>query len=414
MRISDAGLSLIKEFEGLSLKSYICPAGVWTIGWGHTGPDVKANMTISETKADELLRQDVARFERAVQDLIVARINQAQFDALVSFTYNCGAGALEQSTLRKRLNNNEDPNKVAAEELPKWVKGEHGVTLPGLVERRKKEILLFTSGRAEKQKQNEIDITCTVDTFLKKEPIPSGDLRPDQKVRIKEDRSYKGAEVIAKKDKHTQLVFPYNLGTWWVFDEHWYGLKGVLNHPKDKAEIQYDGVKLAVPYQSQRDNYMDASRTCFSSSCAMAAMYLRPGCIKTDNDYLKKVFAIGDTVEVETQLKVLRSLGFNPKFKQNGTIEDLKQRLDEDIPCPVGILHKGPANAPTGSGHWVCVIGYQDEAKKFIVHDPWGQLDNYTGEYKSTNGEGVLYTYNFFFRRWMVEGEGTGWWIDLK
>jgi len=59
MRISDAGLSLIKEFEGLSLKSYICPAGVWTIGWGHTGPDVKANMTISETKADELLRQDV-------------------------------------------------------------------------------------------------------------------------------------------------------------------------------------------------------------------------------------------------------------------------------------------------------------------------------------------------------------------
>ena len=412
MKTSEAGIKLIKTHEGLSLFPYECAVGVLSVGYGHTGTGIKPGVQITEEKADELLRKDLAKAEQAVDLNITVPLNQQQFDALVSFTYNCGPTALAESTLRKRLNNKEDPNKVAKEELPKWVNGQNG-PLPGLVERRKAEIKLFTSGQPIEH-QALIDIKSTVDTFLKKEPIPSGQLVPNQKARVKKDREYRGVQVIEKRDKHTRLVFPYNLGTWWVFDDHWYGLSGTLSTPLDKGEAGYDSLILNVPYQSQRDNYRDAGRTCFSSSCAMAAMYLKPGCMKSDNEYIQKVFQLGDTTDPYVHIRVLKSYGINATFRQDGNIEDLKFRIDNNIPCPVGILHKGPANAPSGGGHWICVIGYIEEKQKFIVHDPWGEIDNYSGEYISTNGNRLEYSYKLFRRRWTVEGIGTGWWLDLK
>ena len=155
MKISTAGLDLIKHFEGLRLTAYKCAAGVWTIGWGHTGKDAVPGKTITKDRAEQILRIDVRRFEDAVNLLITVPLNQQQFDALVSFTFNCGIGALEESTLRKRLNKGEDPNTVAREELPKWVKA-GSKTLPGLVERRKKEVELFTSGQPIIKKKQSI------------------------------------------------------------------------------------------------------------------------------------------------------------------------------------------------------------------------------------------------------------------
>jgi len=389
VKTSETGVNLIKSFEGLRLESYLCPAGVWTVGYGHTGDDVTPEMTITEDRANKMLRRDLVKFEQGVDLLITVPLNQQQFDALVSFAFNCGLGALEESTLRKRLNNKEDPNKVAQEELPKWVKGD-GVVLPGLVERRKKEVELFTSG-VELTPTETINIRCVTNTFLKKEPVPSSELKLNQRVPIKKDREYKGVQVLEKRAKHTKLLLPWGLGVWWAFDEHWYGLGGAMAKPAEKAEVLYDGLILPVPYQSQRDNYRDANRTCFSSSCAMAAMYLRPGSIANDNDYIKKVFAIGDTTEAWVQVKALQGLGLKAAFKQNGNIEDLKQRIDQGFPCPVGILHHGPANAPSGGGHWICVIGYEEEKQRFVVHDPWGEIDNYSGNYISTNGERLRY-----------------------
>ena len=412
MRTSTAGLDLIKSFEGLELMPYKCPAGVWTVGWGHTGPDVKPGKAITEERAEALLRKDLEKFETAVSLNITVPLNQQQFDALVSFTYNCGAGALAESTLRKRLNKGEDPNKVAKEELPKWVKA-NGKTLPGLVSRRKKEVELFTSGTPV-VKLEKIDITSNHYTHLKKLPIQSHKLSHNQKVTIQADRTYKGVEILERKENHTKINLPWGAGIWWAFNDHWHGLGGQAPKPNQVPIVAYDGVLLNVPYQSQRDNYRDAGRTCFSSACAMAAMYLRPDSVANDNEYLKKVFAIGDSTEVATQVKVLTSLGIKTIFKQTGTLENLKRKLDANIPCPVGILHKGPANKPEGFGHWICVIGYQSEKKKFIVHDPWGELDNYTGTYKSTDGASVLYSENLFMRRWMVEGNRTGWWLDLQ
>lgn len=98
MTTSSKGVSLIKSFEGCRLKAYKCPAGVWTIGYGHTA-GVKEGDTITQAQADEYLRNDLAKYEKAVLNYDgIYHFNQNQFDALVSFTYNCGAGNLKNLT----------------------------------------------------------------------------------------------------------------------------------------------------------------------------------------------------------------------------------------------------------------------------------------------------------------------------
>ena len=100
--------------------------------------------TYTPTQCDALLAKDLERFEKAVTDLITVPLDQCEFDALISFSFNCGAGALQESTLRKRLNRGEDKPTVFAEELIKWVNGANG-PLEGLVRRREAEIKLANS-----------------------------------------------------------------------------------------------------------------------------------------------------------------------------------------------------------------------------------------------------------------------------
>lgn len=143
MRLSDHGVNLIKEFEGLALAAYRDIAGVWTIGFGHTetaGPDQK----ISERAAIELLRADLHSRERAVDALISAPLNQNEFDALVSLVYNIGAADFERSTVRKRLNAGNRAG--AAEAMTWWNKATvNGVLreVAGLTRRRNAERELF-------------------------------------------------------------------------------------------------------------------------------------------------------------------------------------------------------------------------------------------------------------------------------
>jgi len=138
-------LDLIKKWEGLRLEGYICPAGVPTVGYGHTGPTVKEGMKITEADAEALLLSDVERFASAVDSQIRVPLTDNQRCALISFTFNVGTGALMDSTLRKRLNNGENAQKVAMEELPRWNKG-GGKVLEGLVRRRRDELDLFLKG----------------------------------------------------------------------------------------------------------------------------------------------------------------------------------------------------------------------------------------------------------------------------
>lgn len=144
MKISDAGLNLIKKYEGLRLEAYKCPSGVWTIGYGHTH-GVTQGMTISQEQADIFLRQDVANSEKYVNQYdAIYHFTQNQYDALVSFTYNCGAG-----NLKKLVNGGQRTIAEISKAIPNYNKG-GGKVLNGLVKRRADEKAMFDKGIAKK------------------------------------------------------------------------------------------------------------------------------------------------------------------------------------------------------------------------------------------------------------------------
>jgi lysozyme len=145
LTISDEGISLIKRYEGYKITPYRCPAGLYTVGYGHligNGlqlPD-EWNRTFSLGEIDGLLRTDLARFERGVLHYCTVYITQSQFDSLVSFSFNLGLGVLQRSTLRQKLNRgNYD---VASKEFLRYTRA-GGKVLKGLVRRRQAEYNLF-------------------------------------------------------------------------------------------------------------------------------------------------------------------------------------------------------------------------------------------------------------------------------
>jgi lysozyme len=137
--INKAGLELVKEFEGLRLKAYLCPAKVWTIGYGSTGSHVREGLVITEAQAEELLRSDLRRFEDAVaKGAPVATDNQ--FSAMVCLAFNIGEGAFAGSTVLRK--HNAGDHAGAAEAFKMWSKA-GGETLRGLVRRREAEAQLY-------------------------------------------------------------------------------------------------------------------------------------------------------------------------------------------------------------------------------------------------------------------------------
>jgi GH24 family phage-related lysozyme (muramidase) len=142
--LPQAGVAIVKEFEGLRLQAYQDSVGVWTIGYGHTSgnaePAVEPGTQITESEAEEILRRDLLFFAKQIRTLVTVPCNTHQFGALLSFTFNVGVGALKNSTLLKRLN--EEKFEEAADEFERWVKA-GGTTLPGLVKRRAAEKALF-------------------------------------------------------------------------------------------------------------------------------------------------------------------------------------------------------------------------------------------------------------------------------
>jgi lysozyme len=140
--VNAEGYRLIKKAEGIRLKAYRCPAGVWTIGYGHTH-GVQEGMVIDLAEAEEILRLDLERFARGVELLLKVPVTDNQFAVLVSFAFNLGLGALAKSTLLRKLNAGD--YAAVPEQLMRWTKAA-GVELPGLVKRRKAEAELW--GRA--------------------------------------------------------------------------------------------------------------------------------------------------------------------------------------------------------------------------------------------------------------------------
>ena len=349
MRVSDLGVEMIKSHEGLRLMAYADPGTggePWTIGYGHTG-NVRPGIAISEEQAEDLLREDLMRFEAGVEELLPIGLSQSEFDALVSFAFNVGIHALETSTLRRRLLAGEPCCQVYQEELKRWNKGGSGV-MPGLVRRR----------------QEEADLACL--GYLLEELL---------------DR----VEEVPELDQEPEAItFP-----------------------------------LDVPYYTQLDSEVwgQAERSCFSSAMAMALEYIDPALMDGDDDWwLREVLKRGDTVSSTAQVATAKALGFDVEFHTDGTEQDLLDQLDKGIPVPIGILHKGHVNQPTGGGHWITLIGYTD--KHFYVNDPMGDLNLVRGGYpyeKRGEGDSLQYTRKRTLKRWLIDGSGAdGWWMKIN
>jgi len=145
MTLTEEIKQFLKSKEGLRLKAYICPAGKWTIGYGNTfyeyGSKVKKGDTISKNRAEELFENILYQFSKEVKSLLKTELNDNQFSALVSFSYNVGIGNFSKSTLLKLVNINPS-NPSIKNEFIKWNKG-GGKTLYGLTIRRQKEADIY-------------------------------------------------------------------------------------------------------------------------------------------------------------------------------------------------------------------------------------------------------------------------------
>jgi lysozyme len=142
MTYSKSGLALTESFEGCKLTSYLDIRGVPTIGWGHTGPDVKVGQVITQAEADALLAEDTQFAVHCVNNAVTVQLTQPEFDALVDFVYNGGCGAFASSTMLRLIN--EGDAVAAAEQFDVW-DWAGGVKVAGLLRRRQAESREFES-----------------------------------------------------------------------------------------------------------------------------------------------------------------------------------------------------------------------------------------------------------------------------
>jgi len=174
-------------------------------------------------------------------------------------------------------------------------------------------------------------------------------------------------------------------------------------------------IKLPVRYFYQQDSATrHDQRMCQSSSCAMLLEYMLPNTlpgVNGDDKYLARVHQYGDTTNGSAHTPALRSFGLETEFVTNFNWNSLVKRLRGGFPVPVGVLHHGPATAPTGGGHWVCVVGLSADDSRVILHDPYGEMDWAYGGWQRvgfTAGQFLSVSKLNFCRRWLPDGPATG------
>lgn len=168
---------------------------------------------------------------------------------------------------------------------------------------------------------------------------------------------------------------------------------------------------VGVPRFQQRDSAQleQRDRTCFSSSCAMLLEAIKPGTLQGangDDQYLAVVQRFGDTTDANAQLQALAHFGVSARLVQNADFQLIEQQINRGIPVPCGYLHRGPVDRPTGSGHWLIVIGHTPT--QVVVNDPWGEPDLIHGTTLNAKGMGLRFSRQNFGKRWMVEPIGGG------
>lgn len=185
---------------------------------------------------------------------------------------------------------------------------------------------------------------------------------------------------------------------------------------KPAAKPAKKGKKLPVMYFSQRDNAAQAHRTCNTASCWMGALYMKTSlwedCGEDQNAdlnfYLPKVEAYGDTTDHGAQTNALSGLGVKSEWHTTLSMNDVKKEIDAGRPVVLGVLHKGHVSGPSGGGHMILAVGYDDTG--MFIHDPYGDMDLVNGGYPgSKDGSYRHYSYKNLGARFEVEGPGSGW-----
>jgi hypothetical protein len=156
-----------------------------------------------------------------------------------------------------------------------------------------------------------------------------------------------------------------------------------------------EAILVGVPYFQQRDSVQrnQRDRSCFSSSCAMLLEALKPGTlpgVNGDDAYLAVVQRYGDTTDAGAQLQALAHYGVSAQLVQDADFQLIEQQIARGIPVPCGYIHRGPIDRPTGSGHWLIVVGHTPT--QVVVNDPWGDPDLIHGTTLNANGMGLRFS----------------------
>jgi len=320
---------------------------------------VRQDDQISQELADALLEGRLARDWGLLIKLVPGwrEFNVNQQAALLSFTYNCGPawfGGEGFSTLTNRLCHGEQDKVPAA--LMLYV-NPGGPSEAGLRRRRKAEAALWSAAPGNRPVTAGSAFGAPAATTARSpSPKPSGE---------------SSAEPA----------------------------------PSSK------GNPLPVPWFAQLDSATDEGRRmCFSSSCAMLLAFLKPGVLSGlngDDQYLARVHQFGDTTDPAAQIQALASSGITARFSNRASFSTLEEQIAAGIPVPCGYLHRGPISRPGGGGHWLIVVGITPT--HLIVHDPFGEADLVNGTTIGGIARFCRYSRRNFARRWMVEGESTGW-----
>jgi GH24 family phage-related lysozyme (muramidase) len=440
MSVPASGVSLIKEFEHCELVAYPDPktkGKPYTVGWGSTrkkdGSPFKLGERITQKEADEL-------FDYQIQNEFLPQLkkipyweemNDNQRGALLCFAYNLGGdfyGHPDFNTITRVLKNKEwskvpdalylyrNPGSDVEAGLARRRKAEGNMWKSGLVSTTKEvdmsKILLNFYKFYDENNQNHVAavslLEAAIPEYLKQDSpwvvtyrggnASGGPVDLHKFFEHFSERNPNHVKAVSQLEEALAKTHPQCLvedGVGGSTDAAW------IEKYRTKPPIPSI---LAVPYFNQVDNYRDAHRTCNSSSCAMCLAFLKPGSIKGDDEYVKKVFAIGDTTDHSVQTKVLASYGVKSHFSYNLSFADLDKSLAAGKPVVIGILHRGSLSAPTG-GHMVVVIGKKGDG--YVVNDPYGSCnDGYTGPV--TNGKGAVYSKSMLKARW-CPGGNDGW-----
>lgn len=241
-------------------------------------------------------------------------------------------------------------------------------------------------------------LKITTDTVIKRFPVQSASLAREDKYSVKADEMLDAKIVANAEHGHYQISLDTPIRgttTWYVYSDH------VVD------ESQPDNINLKVPFWKQTDNLYEPQRTCNSSACSMVAKFLGAP-ISSDDEYYKIVRRFGDTTDHTAQTFALQSIKIKSTWRTDLDFIDLDKSLRAGIPAVIGILHRGPIDAPTG-GHMIAVKG--KTANGYIINDPYGSLMDAGGPYTGSpdNGNGPTYPTKILERRWTVDGKGTGW-----